>query len=85
MIAFNKGYENDKNDKGNEDSLKKLEDILFKIYQEDLTDESIEDANLSELLEIVYFHLFTENYTNINLSIIKNKNNSLKIEVNDLK
>jgi len=82
MIAFNKDY---KNDKDNEYSLKKLEDILFKIYQEDLTDESIEDANLSELLEIVYFHLFTENYTNINLSIIKNKNNSLQIEVNDLK
>ena len=67
MIAFNKDY---KNDKDNEYSLKKLEDILFKMYQEDLTDESIEDANLSELLEIVYFHLFTENYTNINLSII---------------
>ena len=82
MIAFNKDY---KNDKDNEYSLKKLEDILFKMYQEDLTDESIEDANLSELLEIVYFHLFTENYTNINLSIIKNKNNSLQIEVNDLK
>jgi hypothetical protein len=82
MIAFNKDY---KNDKDNEYSLKKLEDILLKICQEDLTDESIEDANLSELLEIVYFHLFTENYTNINLSIIKNKNNSLQIEVNDLK
>ena len=84
MIAFNK------NNKHNENSLKKLEDILFSIYpeilaNEDLPDEDFENTNLSELLEIVYFHLFTENYTNINLSIIKNKNNSLEIKINELK
>lgn len=85
MIAFNKDLNN------NSDPLKKLEDILYKIYKEldpeEVYEEDVdfENTNLSELLEIVYFHLFTEHYSEIDLSIKKENNNSLSIKINDLK
>lgn len=85
MIAFNKDLNN------NSDPLKKLEDILYKIYKEldseEVHEEDVdfENTNLSELLEIVYFHLFTEHYSEIDLSIKKENNNSLSIKINDLK
>lgn len=85
MIAFNKDLNNDS------DPLKKLEDILYKIYKEldseEVYEEDVdfENTNLSELLEIVYFHLFTEHYSEIDLSIKKENNNSLSIKINDLK
>lgn len=88
MIAFNKDNppNNDFDDK-----LNKLEKILKQIYDDEFNhylDTSEEDdavnSNLSELLELVYFHLYTQNYKNINLSITKNKNNSLQIYINSL-
>lgn len=85
MIAFNKDLNN------HSDPLKKLEDILYKIYKEldseEVYEEDVdfENTNLSELLEIVYFHLFTEHYSEIDLSIKKENNNSLSIKINDLK
>lgn len=85
MIAFRKDEPEDYND-----PLKKLQLILNELYEHDFNhlleddEDSLEEGNLSELLEIVYFHLFTENYSNINLSIVKNPNNSLRIKINKL-
>jgi enolase len=87
MIAFNKSYP-----EYPQDPLKKLEQLLNKIdlfEEDDFLEEPFDEntsnnSNLSELLEIVYFHLFTENYSNIDLSITKNKNNSLEIKIKKL-
>jgi enolase len=87
MIAFNKYYSEQP-----QDPLKKLQQLLNKIdlfEEDDFLEEAFDEntsnnSNLSELLEIVYFHLFTENYSNIDLSITKNKNNSLEIKIKKL-
>jgi|TARA_Y100000385_G_C12859081_1_gene536415 hypothetical protein len=88
MIAFNR---DDSPSNNFDDNLNKLEKILKQIYDDELnhylnTSEEDDDvnSNLSELLELVYFHLYTQNYKNINLSITKNKNNSLQIYINSL-
>lgn len=84
MIAFNNNY-------NNQDPLKKLEDIIYKIYENDSSltsflddDLDFADSDLSELLEVVYFHLFTENYSSMDISISKDKNQSLTIKINNL-
>ena len=88
MIAFNKNFDEDENDLSK--SLNKLQDLLSSIFSDEdleINDEnnSFEDSNISDLIETVYFHLFTENYSEMDISIKKNLNNSLNINIKKLK
>lgn len=85
MIAFNK--DGDNKDK-TERALEKLQEILEKIYFEDIDsidEDEFEKTNLSELLSLVYQALFIDHHDLITLSIKKNKNNSLSLKIEDLK
>ena len=87
MIAFKDDFNSDEP----LDSIKKLSKILNQIYLDDdideysMVNENFEDINLSELLELVYYNLFTKDYEYMNISIKKNKNNSLHLKIKDLK
>ena len=90
MIAFNR---DDSPNNDFDDKLNKLEKILKQIYDDEFNhyldtsedEDEVYNSNLSDLLELVYFHLYTQNYKYIDLSITKNKNNSLQIYINSLK
>jgi len=90
MIAFNSNF-------NNEDPIKKLQALLNKALEEELEEvKEIENEdflhdyltedflNISDLIDIVYNNLYQENYSKINLSISKNKNDSLDIQVTHL-
>ena len=87
MIAFKDDFNSDEP----LDSIKKLSKILNEIYLDDdideysMVNESFKDINLSELLELVYYNLFTKDYEYMNISIKKNKNNSLTLKIENLK
>jgi hypothetical protein len=87
MIAFKDDFNSDEP----LDSIKKLSKILNQIYLDDdideysMVNENFEDINLSELLELVYYNLFTKDYEYMNISIKKNKNNSLTLKIENLK
>ena len=84
MIAFN-------NSNDEEDKLNKLQDILNFIHPKDNlfeevdTKSELDDTNISELIELVYFHLFLENQSEIDLSIKRKSNNALNIKITHLK
>lgn len=84
MIAFN-------NSNDEENKLNKLQDILNFIYpednlfEEDGAESELDDTNISELIELVYFHLFLENQSEIDLSITRKPNNALNIKITHLK
>lgn len=81
MIAFK--------DKGNssegEKFVKKLQKALDALYTEEFEMLDFEQTDLSELLDIVYFNLYMENNDYMNISIKKEKNNSLKFKIEKLK
>ena len=81
MIAFK--------DKGNssegEKFVIKLQKALDALYAEEFEMLDFEQTDLSELLDIVYFNLYMENNNYINISIKKEKNNSLKFKIEELK
>lgn len=83
MIAFNRS--NKDNDKDLNEKLQSLIDYINNYDLDDFIEEEIDDTNISELIEIVYMHLFTQNYSEINLSIKKKSNNALHIKINNLK
>ena len=82
MIAFNRDNNIDPDDL--DSVVEKLEKILEKIYVDTEIPE-FEDVDLTSLLETVYFHLFVDNRDYINISIKKQKNNSLKLKIEDIK
>lgn len=81
MIGFPENFK--KND--DEDLLaKSLQKILDALYpQEEEEEEDIK--NLSELIDIVYTKLFLDDNKKITLTIEKNANNSLKINIDNLR
>ena len=83
MIAFNRS--NKDNDKDLNEKLQSLIDYINNYDLDDFIEEEIDDTNISELIEIVYMHLFTQNYSEIDLSIKKKSNNALHIKINNLK
>lgn len=82
MIAFNRDNNIDPDDL--DSVVHKLQKILEKIYGDPEIPE-FEDTDLSELLEVVYFHLFMEKNNYMNISIKKEKNNSLKLRIEEIK
>jgi hypothetical protein len=81
MIGFPENFKT--ND--DEDFLaKSLQEILDSLYlQEEEGEEDIK--NLSELIDIVYTKLFLDSNKKITLTIEKNANNSLKINIDNLR
>jgi hypothetical protein len=79
MIGF---PENFKNNNDAEKLANLIQDVLDLAYSEEEVLDPIE--NLSTLIDIVYNELFINLNDKISLTIEKNSNNSLSIEVNDI-
>ncbi len=83
MIAFkNSDNEGEKPLK----ALEKLQKILDTLLDEDYDsgEDTLENSNLSELIELVYFNLFLDQNDKITISVKKNQNNSLTIKILDI-
>jgi hypothetical protein len=83
MIAFkNSDNEEEKPLK----ALEKLQKILDTLLDEDYDsgEDTLENSNLSELIELVYFNLFLDQNDKITISVKKNQNNSLTIKILDI-
>lgn len=95
MIAFNRDFEENKFNKEAKDKLQDLLDLVFfqdLSSKEDLlnyiNDSKIdysEDIDLSNLIDLVYDILFVENKKELKLIIKRQENNSLKLEVLNIK
>lgn len=83
MIAFNRS--NNNNDNDFDEKLQGLINYINNYNLDDFLEEEIDDTNISELIEIVYMYLFTQNYSEIDLSIKKKSNNAIHIKINNLK
>jgi len=80
MIAFkNSDNEEEKPLKALEKLQKILDSLLDEEYDSD--EDVLENSNLSELIELVYFNLFLDQNEKITLSVKKNQNNSLNIKI----
>ena len=79
MIGF---PENFKNNNDAERLANLIQDVLDLAYSEEEVLDPIE--NLSTLIDIVYNQLFINLNDKISLTIEKNSNNSLSIEVNNI-
>lgn len=87
MIAFKDSFESE------EDKIKKALKNLMKAVEEVDTDSLLEevepstylDTDLSEIIDILYQSLFTDNNSAVNLIITKNINNSLDLTIENLK
>jgi len=87
MIAFKDSFESE------EDKIKKALKNLMKAVEEVGTDPLLEEAepstyldtDLSEIIDILYQSLFTDNNSAVNLIITKNINNSLDLTIENLK
>jgi hypothetical protein len=87
MIAFKDSFESE------EDKIKKALKNLMKAVEEVGTDPLLEevepstylDTDLSEIIDILYQSLFTDNNSAVNLIITKNINNSLDLTIENLK
>lgn len=87
MIAFKDSFESE------EDKIKKALKNLMKAVEEVGSDplfEEVEpstylDTDLSEIIDILYQSLFTDNNSAVNLIITKNINNSLDLTIENLK
>lgn len=95
MISFNRGYSPDDE---NEELAKKLQKMLDKALEQeidDIADLSIENLQydeddddlieLSTLIDLVYEKLFVKNHNKITITITKNPNNSLDLNIDDIK
>ncbi len=76
MIAFRKDFQPD----NKKDIKNVLQDILDKIYGT----EEYKKVNISDLIEILYRKLYTENKTALQIMVLKNKDNSLDIVIDNL-
>ena len=87
MIAFKDNFESE------EDKIKKAIKNLMKAVEEVGADPLLEevepstylDTDLSEIIDILYQSLFTDNNSAVNLIITKNINNSLDLTIENLK
>ena len=87
MIAFKDSFESE------EDKIKKALKNLMKAVEEVGTDPLLEevepstylDTDLSEIINILYQSLFTDNNSAVNLIITKNINSSLDLTIENLK
>ncbi len=87
MIAFKDSFESE------EDKIKKALKNLMKAVEEVGTDPLLEevepstylDTDLSEIIDILYQSLFTDNNSAVNLIVTKNVNNSLDLTIENLK
>lgn len=87
MIAFKDSFESE------EDKIKKALKNLMKAVEEVGSDPLLEevepstylDTDLSEIIDILYQSLFTDNNSAVNLIITKNINNSLDLTIENLK
>jgi hypothetical protein len=89
MIAFNKenGDGDDADPKKIEKTIKKLQDLLDDLYESELEieEEDYLDIDMSDLISLVYEVLFQEKYNYMNLSLMKNQNNSLSLKIESIK
>lgn len=82
MIKF--AEENDNSNYSDiDEGLQKLLDILYS--EEDHEDDENIITNLSELIDLVYHKLFIDNKNKIQITITKNSNNSLNLNVDQCK
>ena len=77
MICFNKDFDPSENK-----NLKKLIKLLNS-YKEAESEIDQIDEDLSTLLDIVYDKLFTNNKQKLSLTIFKDSNNNISIQIND--
>lgn len=77
MICFNEDFDPSENK-----NLKKLIKLL-KSYDEAESEMDQIDEDLSSLLDIVYDQLFTKNKQKLSLTILKDSNNNINIQIND--
>ena len=77
MICFNKDFDPSENK-----NLKKLIKLL-KSYDEAESEMDQIDEDLSNLLDIVYDQLFNNNKQKLSLTIFKDSNNNINIQIND--
>jgi len=95
MIAFNRDFEENK---FNKEAKDKLQDLLDLVFFQDLSSKEdllnyindskidyFEDVDLSNLIDLVYNILFVENKKELKLIIKRQENNSLKLEVLNIK
>ena len=88
MICFKRN-----NDSNDDDLSKKLQSLLDMIndpsFDENFDEETDTDfykgVDVSQIIDIIYKNLFTENYESIGLLIEKNSNNSLDLTIDKLK
>ena len=88
MICFKRN-----NDSNDDDLSKKLQSLLDMIndssFDENFDEETDTDfykgVDVSQIIDIIYKNLFTENYESIGLLIEKKSNNSLDLTIDKLK
>ena len=77
MICFNEDFDSSENK-----NLKKLIKLLNS-YEEAESEIDQIDEDLSSVLDIVYDKLFTNNKQKLSLTIFKDSNNNISIQIND--
>lgn len=85
MINFHRDFDPDKNNR----IIEKLQKLLDEVDQ--MSDTSMDDIlddwdanvdmDLAKIIDTIYNVLFVENYKTISLTVNKNSNNSLDLEV----
>ena len=88
MICFKRN-----NDSNDDDLSKKLQSLLDMIndssFDENFDEETDTDfykgVDVSQIIDIIYKNVFTENYESMGLLIEKNSNNSLDLTIDKLK
>tara|TARA_B110000483_G_C18036094_1_gene480708 strand:+ start:298 stop:552 length:255 start_codon:yes stop_codon:yes gene_type:complete len=84
MIAFNKDFEeSNKENLINNLNLQNLLDLVSNVKLKE--EESFKNVDLSKILELIYNSLFLEENSQIDLTIVKSKNNSLNLLISSKK
>ena len=85
MIAFNKDFEeSNKENLINNLNLQNLLDLVSNVKLKE-EEESFKNVDLSKILELIYNSLFLEENSQIDLTIVKSKNNSLNLLISSKK
>jgi hypothetical protein len=87
MIAFKDSFESeeDKIKKALKNLMKAVEEVGIDPLLEEVEPSTYIDTDLSEIIDILYQSLFTDNNSAVNLIITKNINNSLDLTIENLK
>jgi hypothetical protein len=95
MISFNRGYSPDDENKELTKKLQKMLDEALEKEIDDIADLSVKNLQyddydddlieLSTLIDLVYEKLFVKNHNKITITVTKNSNNSLDLNIDDIK